>query len=386
MQLRRQWYLQDEAKPDGAAGGGAAGGDASAAGAGAAGGDGAGAGGDAGAAGGDKGAAGVGAGDGKPAAGADGKPAGDGKPAADGKPAGDAGKPAAGDGGKGAAAGDGKPADGKPAGVDDDAGKGKWQADWRELTAGGDEKVLARLNRYATPDVALKALLQLQDKIGAGELRTVLKKNSTPEEIAQWKKEQGVPETPADYKLELKDGLVIGKEDKPVVDSFLASLHKANVPEAGAAAAVQWYYDEVARVTAERAEQDRAYAAESQEVLRAEWGADYKPNMNMVAGLIETLPVEVRELFKGGRLADGKPILSNPAVLKTINQWSREINPVTTVVPNAGANVASAIDDEIAGIEKTMREDRPKYNADEKMQKRYMELLGARERGQGKPK
>jgi len=48
-------------------------------------------------------------------------------------------------------------------------------------------------------------------------------------------------------------------------------------------------------------------------------------------------------------------------------------------VPGAGANAGQAIADEIATIERTMRENRPAYNRDERMQARYRQLLEARE-------
>jgi len=92
------------------------------------------------------------------------------------------------------------------------------------------------------------------------------------------------------------------------------------------------------------------------------------------------MPAEAQQLFMAGRLANGDPIMSHPGVLKTLVNWAREINPVGTVVPNAGANVASAIEDEIASIDKVMKEDRKRYNEDEKMQSRYRELLEARDR------
>jgi hypothetical protein len=100
----------------------------------------------------------------------------------------------------------------------------------------------------------------------------------------------------------------------------------------------------------------------------------------MIEGLLDTAPAGVKDLIKFGRLSDGTPIMANPDTIRWFNNMAREINPVTTVVPNAGANVSGAIDDEIAKIEKTMRTDRKAYNADDKMQARYRDLLSARER------
>jgi hypothetical protein len=62
---------------------------------------------------------------------------------------------------------------------------------------------------------------------------------------------------------------------------------------------------------------------------------------------------------------------------------AKTINPMASVVPGAGANLASAIEDEITSIEKVMRENRKAYNGDEKMQQRLRDLYSARERAKG---
>lgn len=348
---RRWWALQDKAG-EAAGGGGAAAG--SEAGAGAAGAPAAGAGGEAGAAAGAAGGAPASAG---AAAGEGGAAAGDGAAAGPG----DAGA------GAGAGAGDGDP----------------WLG-LKEKIAGG--KAVDRLSRYATPAAAIEALLSVQNRISAGELRSALPKNPTPEQVAAYRTEIGVPESPDKYELKLADGTVLGQgEDKEVIGSFLKTLHEVNTPAPVANAAVQWYYGEVARATEARHTRDREIAKTTADALNAEWGREYRPNMNMVDGLLATMPEDVRDLFKGGRLADGTPLLAHAGVLKSINAWSREINPVTTVVPNAGANAASAIEDEIRAIEKNMgaAKGSPEHKAyweDEKAQARYRELLGAKEK------
>lgn len=316
-----------------------------------------------------------------------GKDEGDGAAGAAGGAAGAAGS-SAGDGdGDAAGAAGGAPAGGKPAekggapaqgaASADNLGENTWPEDWRNRYAGEDVKKMERLNRYASPAAAFDALLSLQSKIGAGELRSKLPENATKEQVAAWRNENGIPEAPDKYDLA---DVKVAAEDKPMIDDFLTKLHGANAPAAVAKEAVAWYYEEAARRTEERLEKDRKIATAAEDALRAEWGDEYRTNVNMMNGLLETVPADVRDLFKTGRLADGTPIMSSPSVLKALVSWSRQINPVTTVVPNAGANIGSAIDDEIKAIEKTMRTDRKAYNEDNKMQERYRELLAARDR------
>lgn len=249
----------------------------------------------------------------------------------------------------------------------------------REKYAAGDAKKAQRLGRYATPEAAFDALLSLQSKIGSGELRSALPKDATPEQVKAWRTENGIPESIDGYEISTK----IPEGDQEMAKSFLESMHKANANNAVASEALNWYYKEVERVSNERKQKDVEFASQSEEALRAEWQGEYKMNMNMVNGLLETMPTDVREEFKLGRLANGDPILANPATLKWLNSLSRQINPVTTIVPNAGANIASAIDDEISAIEKLMQTDRKAYNEDEKKQSRLRELYEARDKLKG---
>lgn len=246
-----------------------------------------------------------------------------------------------------------------------------------------DDKILSRINRYATPEAAVNALLSIQSKIGAGEYRSVLPKNASNDEIKTWRAENGIPEDPAKYELKLADGLVVGAEDKPIIDGFLASAHKANLTSQQASAAVDWYYDQLEAQTEAKAAADKVTAREAQDALRTEWGTEYRANENLIMGLIESAPTGVKDQFLHGRLADGTPIMSHVPTLKWLNQMAREINPVGAIIPNAGANTASAVEDQIKTIENVMKTDRKAYNADEKMQARLRDLYTARDRANG---
>lgn len=312
---------------------------------------------------------------------------------------GQVGKPASGGAGDGGSGGKGDGTGGTPGtdgGTDkDDGGTGKpgvgdkgasktgepwWTGDWRNAAAKGDEKALARLARYATPEAAIEALNKLQLKISAGELRSALPKNATAEQITEWRKEQGIPEAPTDYKLALKDGLVVGAEDKPIIDGFLASMHARNMTNEQASAAVDWYYEHITQQTEARAVADKAAEQAMSDQLHKEWGAEFRPNINAMLSLLDGLPAEVRDDFRGGRLADGTPLLAHPGTVKWLVGLAREMNPASALLPNGGDTTVSGIETEIKAIEDKMRTDRKGYNADEKMQQRYRDLLDAKEK------
>jgi hypothetical protein len=213
----------------------------------------------------------------------------------------------------------------------------------------------------------------------------VLPDKATPEQITAWRAENGIPEAPDKYTLTLKDGLKVGAEDKPLVDSVLKVLHGQNANNAQASALIDWYYETQEKMSADRAQKDAEYAQKGTDELHGEWGKEYRMNMNKIEGLLATMPADVRDLFKHGRLADQNPIFAHPGVLRALNTWARTINPVSTLIPNTSGDIGAAIDNEIKQIEGWMKSpkgspDHKKYWLDVGTQERYRELLDGRER------
>jgi len=276
-----------------------------------------------------------------------------------------------------AAGGDGKGGDGK-------GGEGEFTSgNWRATMAGEDAKALAKLERYSTPKDVANALLSVQERISRGELRSTLPKNATAEQVTAWRAENGIPDAPEKYELKLRDGFVIGDEDKPLVNNFLAEVYKggADLNSTQASKVVDAYYQVQEVLTAQRATQDAQLVQEATDALNVEFGAEFRPNMNRLSSLLDMAPPGVKEKLLAGRTAEGKPMTGDADMVRWLVSLAREINPITTNVGDgAGGNMANAIADQIDAIEKTMREDRKKYDGDEKMQERYRELLTAREK------
>lgn len=256
----------------------------------------------------------------------------------------------------------------------------KWPDTWRQDIAGNDEKELAQLARYATPADVWKKARALEQRVTSGELRSVLPKDATPEQVAQWRTENGIPPSPDKYELKLREGLVIGEEDKPFVGKFLERMHGKNVNTEQASAIFEAYYDlldeENGKAQAARAETEKKV----EDALRGKWGNEYRDNQNRIQALLEAnLPLDSK--LKATLSASLK---GNQELAELMENIARQIMPVTTLLPGAGGNIASAVEDEIAAIEKVMKEDRDRYNKDEKMQARWRELDDYRQRNKAK--
>jgi hypothetical protein len=253
--------------------------------------------------------------------------------------------------------------------------------DWREKLAGGDEKKLTQLKRYTSPKAWTDATFALRQKMDAGEIKASLPENATPEQVAEWRKTNGIPVEPKDYfEADAMKGLVVGEKDKPVIDEFVSTMHEKNAKPEHVRSALDFYHKTIEARQAEQATKDAVAKENAEEALRSEWGGEFKGNKMAVANLISTMPEGVQDKFMFGRLADGTPLTSDPDVIRWLANIAKEQNPAATIVPNNGGNQMQGVEEEIKKIETTMRTDRRTYDKDAKMQARYLELLTAREK------
>jgi hypothetical protein len=260
----------------------------------------------------------------------------------------------------------------------------KWPENWRTEMAGGDEKAAKLLERYTDPGAVAKALRELNVRISKGELKAPLKKDATPEEIAAWRTEQGIPADPKGYDLKFDNGLVIGDTDKPLVDKYVAAMHAADATPEQVKAGVQSYLQMQEDHKRQVAETDIDHAAELEEELRTEWGPDYKKNVGSVVSMLGHADSAVADVIMNARGPDGRAIANDPKVMRWLAGHARQLGFVNGTVVAMGADPGKSIDDEIAGIKAKQYDAsgarNPAYWKDEKLQARYRELLAAKER------
>lgn len=256
------------------------------------------------------------------------------------------------------------------------AAKAPWGEKWREEYAGTDEKVLKRLQRYTTPKAALDGLIEAQNKIADGSYKK-LPENATTEQIAEYRKANGIPETPDKYLEKLPGGLVIGDEDKPFIEKFTKAFHDKNADPSVVHAAIKTYYDIMDEQEGLRAEANTAAKTATEDALRAEWGADYRANTNLINAFVGSMPKALQEeLFQSAK-PDGTQIMNNPAMLQWLAQQARELNYTGAVLPNGEAS-AKSLESEINTIKALMGDRSSKYwkgPESAAMQARYRELV-----------
>ncbi len=258
-----------------------------------------------------------------------------------------------------------------------------WPADWQARMSKDDEKRAAHIKRYSSPEALADALIAAQNRISRGELKAQLPENPKPEELTQWRKDNGIPEAPDKYELKFDSGLVIGKEDKPIIDAFLKSAHEANMQPQQVKAAVEWYYTEQERMAEERAKQDEQQRTEALDALNVEWGQNFRSEMNLITNsVLSMFPEKVRDDLIGARLPDGRGVFNSPEIIRAFAALAHIVNPAGVVVPQGGGDMTQTVNDEIKAIEAKMGT--KAYIKDEALQARYRELVTAREQMQKK--
>ena len=128
------------------------------------------------------------------------------------------------------------------------------------------------------------------------------------------------------------------------------------------------------------AESDTIMATESEDKLRAEWGEEYRANINRIDGFLDTAPEGMREKILNSRMDDGTMLKSSPEIMKFLVDTALTVNPATTLVPGGGDNILGSITDEINNLKTLMGNKNSEYwkgPKAESNQKRYAELLDA---------
>lgn len=303
--------------------------------------------------------------------------AGGGSQSGGGQGAGAAGAGAA-EGGAGAGAGSG-------AGAAAAAGAGtRWDENWREQYSGQDATKLNVLKRYASPQAALDALFAARQRIDSGEIKQPLAKDATPEQVTAWRKENGIPEKPEAYFDKLPDGVKLEDSDKAILAPYAQAMHELNLPPEVAGKLVAVRQQELEKLVDTRIQADNTLKTQTEDVLRGEWGNDYRANINNVHAMLDGAPPEVAESILNARTADGNPLVGTPETMRWLAQLARQLNPFGTIVgPTGGAMDGKGVEARIAEITAMMgKSNGPYYKGPQAdaLQKEFRDLVSARDR------
>lgn len=189
--------------------------------------------------------------------------------------------------------------------------KPEWPEDWREKLANGDEAMLKVLKRYSSPTTFAKGWKEREDLIRSGKLKAAKPDTSDEKALAEWRKENGIPDDPTGYVIPdtVKDVLV--DSDKPLVAAWFADAHAAGMPQEMAAKGIEWYGKIIGQLQEQQAAADVSNRESAEDVLRKEWShAEYKANTTLGARWLASTPLG--EQWADLRTPDGRRLGDNP--------------------------------------------------------------------------
>lgn len=232
------------------------------------------------------------------------------------------------------------------------------------------------MQRYASPEAALSALVAAQNRIATGELKPVLGKNATPEQLAEYRSAMGIPEAPDKY--DLGKDVKIDDKEMPLMSKLFAAAHGTNqTPEQVKSIVGAWRAVQTEATEAQHA-RDEASKETATDTLRAEWGPEFRRNINLINGLLDGSGSQaLKDQLLEARLPDGTKFGNSPDVMKLLVGLALVQNPTGVVVPGGSGDPQGGIQEELAKISKMRNENREAYNKDAKTQARERELIGA---------
>lgn len=290
---------------------------------------------------------------------------------------------------------DGKPADAKdgakPEGDarPDPKPEPKWSETWREDMAGSlpetatdeelaeHDKLLKRLKRFSSPADAAKAIREHDKLIASGALKKQLPKSATPEQVAEWRKENGIPEKPDGYDLGIPKDAELSDRDTEFLAEWAAQAHGVNASPEVVRAGVQSFLSLREKLVDQMHQANAEAKKAAEDELRSEWGHDYRANVDGIDSLLRHAGGEVQQALLGARMADGVQLMNHPAVARWLSSHARELGFVGATVVPSGGDVGKTIDAELESIYALMDSDPKKYRSAQ-VQQRLHELTTAK--------
>lgn len=206
-----------------------------------------------------------------------------------------------------------------------------WPDDWRDHMAGGDDKIKALLQRYTSPAAAAKAFRDLRTTYDSRDTKkdapkdVALPENPTEEQLKEYRKAKGVPDTPENYEFEVPEGRELTDADVTIMNDFAKAMHERNMPADVVKNISGWFLDYEEAVAQQRSEAAYKARIDTEEKLRAEWGGDFRANVNLMSNVLQEHLGTSAQDFLSMQLADGSRIGDNEAFIRLMADLSRKV-------------------------------------------------------------
>lgn len=255
---------------------------------------------------------------------------------------------------------------------------------WRDLMGGTDATYLEELGRYKSPTDVIKSLVETKKTLRSRAEPEPMPGDDKPDEQKAWREKHGVPLEATGYTLGEKDALKgkFGDADKPALDNFFEWAHKGGKSQAVVNDFLGWYSEYALASEELLAENDKKDITTSEDLLREEWGPDYRRNLNTAAKAAAELFGDKDTATKYGagildaRLPNGTKLGSIPSFVQGLLKAALAVYGDGNYV---GDEAVKATQSRKAELEAWAARDYNEYR-EKGGQKEYGEILAAEER------
>lgn len=246
-----------------------------------------------------------------------------------------------------------EPAPADPAPEPDKPDEFTWPDDWRERAVDGDEDLLKEAARYGSMKNIIKALRDAKNTIRAGKVQKPMPDASDEKGMAEWRKENNIPDDPSGYKLPDTISGRLTDDDKPILATFTDFAHKNSMPPAFVEKASEWYVGMMETVAEQQTAADKQAHEACEDSLRKEWAhGEYKANTKLAHSFLESIPGLATD-FAVARMPNGRMLVQDPAFIAWAADMGREKFGDTAFTSADSERKHMARKDEIAKIRDT---------------------------------
>lgn len=263
-----------------------------------------------------------------------------------------------------------------------------WPEQWREHLLGGPDaikddqeavKELERLQKtFKAPNDMYKSFRAMEKEYSKRAPRIEFDPEMPEDKLQQYREQEGIPGRWQDYDLTFENGLTVGEDSKDEINNFLEYAHGKNMPNAAVKNAVEWYLDSRKTLDDQYGEQAYEQKMETERSLRAEWGPEYKANMNAIKELFVDHP-EVESKIMRALGEDGFVIGNNRDILGWAVDIAKKLNPLATMTLPGNESGVKNLEARLAELKAIMRDDREGWYRDPALRKEYEELIEKRD-------
>lgn len=259
-------------------------------------------------------------------------------------------------------------------------GSAAWPSDWREQVSEGiDPKQAKMLERFPSVKELAKSWIAQRQLISSGEYKRAAPKGDSPEELKAWREEQGIPDSPDGYEVPVAPGVdmnALDETSKAGIGVFKESFLAAGLNKEQGTVVAQGLLKMAALQTEATAQADASARDSVEDTLRAEWGAEYRRNIDINGAFLTKHFGDSMDDLLNARTPTGMRLADSPEFNKFLNTMAREGGG--DILFAGDTKGGSSIDARLDEIKQIMGRDMGEYLS-KGLDKEYAQLLERKE-------